>query len=48
MMKITTVVLMTMMNASSPDPSGHSHTDLCFTLLKYSQPSWVGSVGSLS
>ena len=34
MMKITTVVLMTMMNASSPDPIGHSHTDLCFTLLK--------------
>ena len=48
MMKITTVVLMTMMNASSPDPIGHSHTDLCFTLLNYSQPSWVGSVGSLS
>ena len=34
MMKITTVVLMNMMNASSPDPGGHSHTDLCSTLFR--------------
>ena len=33
-MQITTMVLMTTMNAYSPDPGGHSHTDLCFTLLK--------------
>ena len=32
-MKITTVVLMKMMNASSPDPSGHSHTDMCFYIV---------------
>ena len=32
MMKITTVTMMNMMNDFSLDPSGHSYTDLCFTL----------------
>ena len=33
MMRITTMVLMKMMNASSPDPSGRSHTDMCFYIV---------------
>ena len=33
MMKLTTTLLMMVMNASSPDPGGHSHTDLCFYIV---------------
>ena len=30
---ITVMMIMAMMNASSPDPSGHSHTDMCFYIV---------------
>ena len=33
MMRITTMVLMTMMNDFSLDPSGLSHTDMCFYIV---------------
>ena len=33
MMKLTTTLLMMVMNVSSPDPGGHSHTDLCFFIV---------------
>ena len=32
---ITMVAMMNMMNDSSLDPSGHSHTDLCSTLFTW-------------